>query len=90
MPTITLTERENLVIELAFTIEDPCGVEAIELANSILRVFENREGPEAEAMHQSLLQWSLQWPRVEKSPITRRSRPQNGTTEPCEPPCHDS
>jgi hypothetical protein len=83
MSIITLTEKENLVIELALTIEDPAGIEALELANSILRVFHNREGAELEAMHQSLLQWSLQWPRrnttipTEKAPDTERSIKQN-------------
>ena len=75
MPIITLTIREQIALELAFIIEDPAGIEAIQLAHTILRVFENREGTEVEAMHQSLLQWSLQWPRIEKSPTTQRSDP---------------
>jgi len=74
MPIVTFTNEVNLALELAFTIEDPAGIEAVELAHTILQIFKNREGLEAEAMHQSLLQWSLQWPRIEKSPDTERSQ----------------
>lgn len=77
MPIVTFTSEVQLTLELAFAIEDPAGIEAIELANTILRIFRGREGEQLKNMHQSLLQWSLQYPRVEKSPDTERCQKGN-------------
>lgn len=62
MPT-SLSERDQFVVELALRIEDPAGIEAIELAATILEVFEGREGRQLELMRESLYRWALQWPR---------------------------
>jgi hypothetical protein len=58
-----LSKQECLVIDLALRIEDPAGVEAIELAQTILEVFGDREGKQSELMRESLHRWSMQWPR---------------------------
>ncbi len=54
----------SLVIDLALTIEDPAGIDAIELAQTIVEVFGDREGRQIELMRDSLYRWSLQWPRA--------------------------
>jgi hypothetical protein len=64
MPLDHLTERERLVLDLALEIEDPAGVEAIELAHVILEVFGDREPRQADLMRESLHRWSMQWPRA--------------------------
>lgn len=90
MPIINLNDRQGLVFELAFAIDDPVSIEVIELAHTIVRIFEGREGREVVSMHESLLQWSLQWPRIEKSPDTQPNNQlevrQDEITEPCGPP----
>ena len=56
-------ESIDLVIELALRIEDPAGIDAIELAQTIVEVFEGREGRQLELMRESLHRWAMQWPR---------------------------
>jgi hypothetical protein len=58
-----LSKPECLVIDLALAIEDPAGVEAIELAQTVIEVFRCREGRQSELMRESLHRWSMQWPR---------------------------
>jgi len=58
-----LSKPECLVIDLALAIEDPAGVEAIELAQTVIEVFRDREGRQSELMRESLHRWSMQWPR---------------------------
>lgn len=58
-----LSKQECLVIDLALRIEDPAGVEAIELAQTILEVFGDRQGRQSELMRESLHRWAMQWPR---------------------------
>jgi hypothetical protein len=58
-----LNKQECLTIDLALAIDDPAGIEAIELAQTILEVFADRAGRQAELMRESLHRWSLQWPR---------------------------
>lgn len=72
MPPIhEISDRDALKIELALQVEDPAGVEALDLADVILEVFSNRSPAQAELMRQSLWRWSQQWPR--NSPPTKRS-----------------
>lgn len=59
-----LTERDHLTIELALCIEDPAGIEAIDLAAVIVEVFERRSARQCELMRQSLWRWAQQWPRT--------------------------
>jgi len=63
MPIVQFTEQDRFIVDLALTIDDPAGVEAIELAQTILEVFRNRQGRQAELMRESLHRWALQWPR---------------------------
>lgn len=44
MPVNTLSERDHLTIELALIIEDPAGVEQLDLAAFILELFANPLG----------------------------------------------
>lgn len=62
-PIVEFSERDQLRIDLALAIEDPAGIEAIELAEVILEVFECRQSRQAELMRESLHRWGLQWPR---------------------------
>jgi hypothetical protein len=71
MPVNHLTEREHLTIELALIIEDPAGVEQLDLAAVILDIFQNRPARQCELMIESLWRWSRQWPR--NCPDTERS-----------------
>lgn len=59
-----LSKRDCLVLDLALAIEDPAGIEAIDLAQGILDVFGNREGKQSRLMAKSLEKWALQWPRT--------------------------
>ena len=63
MPIEQLSEREALTVELALIIEDPASIEAIDLAATILEVFERRNPPQANLMRESLYRWAQQWPR---------------------------
>lgn len=58
-----LTEDQGFVIELALRIDDPAGIEAIELAHVILEVFGDRAPRQADLMRESLHRWAMQWPR---------------------------
>lgn len=71
MPVNSFTEREHLTISLALILEDPAGVEQIELAAVILEVFANRSARQCELMRESLWRWAQQWPR--NCPATERS-----------------
>ena len=68
MPVNSLTERDHLTISLALIIEDPAGIEAIDLAAVILEIFANRSGRQSELMRQSLWRWAQQWPRSVATP----------------------
>lgn len=57
------SKADCLAIDLALAIEDPAGVEAIELAQTLIEIFRNRTGRQAELMRESLHRWALQWPR---------------------------
>jgi hypothetical protein len=57
------SKSDCLAIDLALAIEDPAGIEAIELAQTIIEVFGDRTGRQAELMRESLHRWALQWPR---------------------------
>lgn len=63
MPIEQLTERDHLTIELAVVIEDPAGIEALDLAAVILEIFAKRSPRQCEVMRQSLWRWSQQFPR---------------------------
>lgn len=71
MPVTSLSEREHLTIELALIIQDPAGVEQLDLAAFILELFANRSALQCELMQQSLWRWAQQWPR--NCPVTERS-----------------
>jgi hypothetical protein len=71
MPAHELTERDKLTIDLALVIEDPAGVEQLDLAAVILDIFQNRPARQCELMTESLWRWSRQWPR--NCPDTERS-----------------
>jgi archaellin len=71
MPENRLSERDHLTLELALIIDDPAGVEQIDLAAVIIEVFANRSERQCELMRQSLWRWSQQWPR--NCPTTERS-----------------
>lgn len=60
---IEFSERDKLIIDLALAIEDPAGVEAIELSQTIIEVFSDRQGRQTELMRESLHRWAMQWPR---------------------------
>lgn len=62
-----LTEDQGFVIELALRIDDPAGIEAIELAHVILEVFGDRAPRQADLMRESLHRWSMQWPRSRRA-----------------------
>jgi archaellin len=76
----SLTERDHLTIELALIIEDPAGIEQIDLAAVVIEVFANRSGRQCELMRQSLWRWAQQWPRncpeTERSPKTAAQKPE--------------
>lgn len=81
MSTHELSERCRLTIDLAIVIEDPAGIEQIDLASVILEVFADRSGRQCELMKDSLWRWAQQWPRslsaveaAEPPPPTERSR----------------
>jgi hypothetical protein len=57
------SKADCLTIDLALAIEDPAGVEALELAQTIIEVFGGRTGRQADLMRESLHRWALQWPR---------------------------
>jgi hypothetical protein len=75
-----LTERDHLTIELALIIEDPAGIEQLDLAAVIIELFANRSARQCELMRQSLWRWAQQWPRAlsaaeaaERPPPTERN-----------------
>lgn len=77
MPTRDdLTERQQLQLELALHIDDPAGVEQLDLAEVILEIFANRADRQCELMRQSLWRWSQQWPR--NCPPTERTPQASG------------
>lgn len=80
MPTTELTEREALIVNLALAIEDPAGIEALDLAREILEIFHNRGPFQADLMRQSLWRWSMQFPRKEHDPdrAPQTERPASG------------
>lgn len=63
MPIQELTDRDHLTIELALIIEDPAGIEALDLAAVILETFAKRSPRQCEVMRQSLWRWAQQFPR---------------------------
>jgi flagellar biosynthesis/type III secretory pathway ATPase len=66
-----LTKQDCLVLDLALAIEDPAGIEAIELAQAIFEIFNDREGKQVRLMRDSLHRWAMQWPR--NCPATERN-----------------
>ena len=82
MAFVELSERDRLRIDLALEIEDPAGIEAIELADVILEVFSAREPRQAELMKESLHRWALQWPRLHAGEEVQRRNNQRGRPEP--------
>lgn len=69
MPVIEFSERDRLVVDLALAIEDPAGIEAVELARVLLEIFGDRSPAQAQLMQESLYRWSLQWPRRRQATI---------------------
>lgn len=58
-----LSDQSTLLLDLALRIDDPAGIEAIDLAAEIIKTFENRSEEQCVAMRQSLWRWAKQWPR---------------------------
>lgn len=79
-PTHALTEHEQRIVDLALWIEDPAGIEAVDLAREILEIFHNRGPFQADLMRQSLWRWSMQFPRKEHDPdrAPQTERPASG------------
>lgn len=80
MPASELTKRQYQQLELALVIEDPAGVEQLDLAELILEIFSDRSARQCELMRQSLWRWSQQWPR--NCPPTERNPPSLPRTSP--------
>lgn len=76
MPITELTERDHLTIELAIVIEDPAGIEALDLAAVILEIFARRSPRQCEVMRQSLWRWAQQFPRSLAAVDAAQSCPQ--------------
>jgi hypothetical protein len=78
VPVTRMSAREQLAVELALHIDDPAGVEALDLAECILDTFALREPFQCQVMTESLRRWALQFPRRQNGttgPITERNPP---------------
>jgi hypothetical protein len=63
----------SLTIELALEIEDPAGIDQVNLASAIMQVFGNRDSTECVLMRHSLLHWAKQFPRKRSVGDIRRN-----------------
>lgn len=57
------TNAADLVCELSFLIEDPAGLGAVELANAVVHLVQNREDWQALRMAKELVDFGAKWPR---------------------------